>query len=209
MPKGVVPAFTTYSPARRNVLTNEVEVSAAYDPSTGKSLPIFRKKCVAIWDTGATTTVITKQLSQECGLKATGMAQVRGVHGTARVNVYLINLRLPNKVEIINLHVSEADRLAVEDDGAQVLIGMDVIGAGDFAVSNYQNRTTFTFRMPSQEQIDFLPLDARRPVAASNPGEPRAKVGRNDPCPCGSGKKYKKCHGLQARHYSPSRMNRS
>jgi preprotein translocase subunit SecA len=25
-----------------------------------------------------------------------------------------------------------------------------------------------------------------------------AKVGRNDPCPCGSGKKYKKCHGATA-----------
>jgi len=24
---------------------------------------------------------------------------------------------------------------------------------------------------------------------------PAGKVGRNDPCPCGSGKKYKKCHG--------------
>ena len=23
----------------------------------------------------------------------------------------------------------------------------------------------------------------------------KTKVGRNDPCPCGSGKKYKKCHG--------------
>ena len=23
------------------------------------------------------------------------------------------------------------------------------------------------------------------------------KVGRNDPCPCGSGKKYKKCHGTE------------
>jgi preprotein translocase subunit SecA len=23
----------------------------------------------------------------------------------------------------------------------------------------------------------------------------KAKVGRNDPCPCGSGKKFKKCHG--------------
>jgi uncharacterized protein YecA (UPF0149 family) len=23
------------------------------------------------------------------------------------------------------------------------------------------------------------------------------KVGRNDPCPCGSGKKYKKCHGRE------------
>jgi preprotein translocase subunit SecA len=25
-----------------------------------------------------------------------------------------------------------------------------------------------------------------------------SKVGRNDPCPCGSGKKYKKCHGAAA-----------
>lgn len=25
--------------------------------------------------------------------------------------------------------------------------------------------------------------------------ETAARVGRNDPCPCGSGKKYKKCHG--------------
>jgi preprotein translocase subunit SecA len=24
------------------------------------------------------------------------------------------------------------------------------------------------------------------------------KVGRNDPCPCGSGKKYKKCHGVES-----------
>lgn len=24
------------------------------------------------------------------------------------------------------------------------------------------------------------------------------KVGRNDPCPCGSGKKYKKCHGMES-----------
>ena len=24
------------------------------------------------------------------------------------------------------------------------------------------------------------------------------KVGRNDPCPCGSGKKYKRCHGVAA-----------
>jgi len=40
-----------------------------------------------------------------------------------------------------------------------------------------------------------------QPVAASAGGGGTAtqvrvaKVGRNDPCPCGSGKKYKKCHG--------------
>ena len=26
--------------------------------------------------------------------------------------------------------------------------------------------------------------------------DPFANVGRNDPCPCGSGKKFKKCHGM-------------
>jgi len=26
-------------------------------------------------------------------------------------------------------------------------------------------------------------------------GDPCVTVGRNDPCPCGNGKKYKKCHG--------------
>jgi preprotein translocase subunit SecA len=34
--------------------------------------------------------------------------------------------------------------------------------------------------------------EAPKPVRAG------AKVGRNDPCPCGSGKKYKKCHGVNA-----------
>ena len=33
---------------------------------------------------------------------------------------------------------------------------------------------------------------------APKPVRSGAKVGRNDPCPCGSGKKYKKCHGTAA-----------
>jgi preprotein translocase subunit SecA len=35
--------------------------------------------------------------------------------------------------------------------------------------------------------------DGKAPAVAIDPGLP--KVGRNDPCPCGSGKKFKKCHG--------------
>jgi preprotein translocase subunit SecA len=31
--------------------------------------------------------------------------------------------------------------------------------------------------------------------AAAAPAEANAKIGRNDPCWCGSGKKYKRCHG--------------
>ncbi|MBQ3859991.1 MAG: preprotein translocase subunit SecA [Clostridia bacterium] len=38
---------------------------------------------------------------------------------------------------------------------------------------------------------DGSPAPAKKPVTADK----FAKVGRNDPCPCGSGKKYKNCHG--------------
>ncbi|HLG59445.1 MAG TPA: preprotein translocase subunit SecA [Vicinamibacterales bacterium] len=48
--------------------------------------------------------------------------------------------------------------------------------------------------------------DQRAPVPARTGGDDviktvrrdEPKVGRNDPCPCGSGKKYKKCHGAGA-----------
>jgi len=54
-------------------------------------------------------------------------------------------------------------------------------------------------------------IEARNPKQAQNPNDQNSKqfrnsdfgfrisqsgkIGRNDPCPCGSGKKYKKCHG--------------
>jgi preprotein translocase subunit SecA len=43
-----------------------------------------------------------------------------------------------------------------------------------------------------QFQTGPAQAEAPKPVRAG------AKVGRNDPCPCGSGKKYKKCHGAAA-----------
>lgn len=38
-------------------------------------------------------------------------------------------------------------------------------------------------------------IESNSPLSQSVKNE---KVGRNDPCPCGSGKKYKKCHGVDA-----------
>ncbi len=42
------------------------------------------------------------------------------------------------------------------------------------------------------------PMDARTRSVVSSVGSKSGKVGRNQPCPCGSGKKYKKCHGRVA-----------
>jgi preprotein translocase subunit SecA len=39
------------------------------------------------------------------------------------------------------------------------------------------------------------PASDNAPAQSVDGGRPSGKVGRNDPCPCGSGRKYKKCHG--------------
>jgi preprotein translocase subunit SecA len=43
------------------------------------------------------------------------------------------------------------------------------------------------------EGQDFAEAEAEKTKAT--PAAAYPKVGRNDPCPCGSGKKYKQCHG--------------
>jgi preprotein translocase subunit SecA len=52
------------------------------------------------------------------------------------------------------------------------------------------------FRRKKQRELEHARMagggEETRAVAQRRTGE---KVGRNDPCPCGSGKKYKKCHG--------------
>ncbi|MBO0719513.1 MAG: preprotein translocase subunit SecA [Blastocatellia bacterium] len=56
-------------------------------------------------------------------------------------------------------------------------------------------------RRPRRGQMNFTKANAGASAAGEDSGKPRTvvsdhpKVGRNNPCPCGSGKKYKKCHG--------------
>ncbi|RIJ05539.1 preprotein translocase subunit SecA [Achromobacter sp. K91] len=78
-------------------------------------------------------------------------------------------------------------------------------------------RVLMTVRVQSQEQVEQAEAEAAQPHVqnvqyhhsdydeALTQSEPESgaqpvrnalpKVGRNDPCPCGSGKKYKQCHG--------------
>ena len=48
-----------------------------------------------------------------------------------------------------------------------------------------------TERKPQQMHTNLGDDEPAKPAQRNEP-----KVGRNDPCPCGSGKKYKKCHGV-------------
>ena len=57
-----------------------------------------------------------------------------------------------NEIIIPNILVSCAD-LGRDLD---VLIGMDIISLGDFAITNVGGKTTFSFRFPSIAEIDFV-----------------------------------------------------
>jgi len=106
----------------------------------------------AIWDTGATNCVITQAVIDACGLVPTGQALVSGVHGEAETrDTYLVNIILPNSLGVRSVRVTKGDI-----DFVDLLIGMDVIGKGDFAVTNLNEITKFSFRFPSAVHIDFV-----------------------------------------------------
>ncbi|MFM6975533.1 MAG: preprotein translocase subunit SecA [Sphingobacteriaceae bacterium] len=46
------------------------------------------------------------------------------------------------------------------------------------------------------QQTNGMPVDDTRELQRTQPIRVEQKIGRNDPCPCGSGKKYKACHGV-------------
>jgi preprotein translocase subunit SecA len=66
-----------------------------------------------------------------------------------------------------------------------------------------QHRRQPATRLTESKQVTTnigLQEGARQPTSAQRAGKVQPvrvmeKVGRNDPCPCGSGKKYKNCHG--------------
>jgi preprotein translocase subunit SecA len=53
-------------------------------------------------------------------------------------------------------------------------------------------------RRQQRQQKDLQYQTGPAQAEPPKPVRAGAKVGRNDPCPCGSGKKYKKCHGTNA-----------
>ena len=55
--------------------------------------------------------------------------------------------------------------------------------------------TIFKVQLAQPSIASHQPLATRAGEQPAIRHESGAKVGRNDPCPCGSGKKYKKCHG--------------
>ena len=84
-------------------------------------------------------------------LKAVSTITNQTANGERKAGVYIVDLYLPNKVVLAGQTV--IDGLLADSD---VLVGMDVIGQGDFAVTHQGNGTCMTFQLPSSNHIDFV-----------------------------------------------------
>ena len=172
-------AFTTYYKGLSNKLINSAVL-------------IFEDKefktDYAQWDTGATNTCISKNVVEKLGLIPSGQRPIQTPSGKKIVNEYRIDIKLQNEdVHLPNMFVLDSE---IGEQGIDILIGMDIINRGDFSVSNFENKTTFTFRIPSNSMTDYVKL-----MESSKPIKKATKIHPNDLCPCGSGKKYKRCCG--------------
>jgi hypothetical protein len=176
-------AFTIKGNGLLDRIITDIEVMPAFDPNkpTPAGLQSYRTK--ALWDTGASKSVLSTSVVQKLGLTPIGKCQVHHGDGESERNTYVVNFRLPNTVGFAGMVVTD---FPPSHNSFEVLVGMDVIRHGDLSISNVGDKTCISFRTPSIECVDYV-ADANAMV--------KANVGRNDPCPCGKGKKFKKCCG--------------
>jgi len=107
-----------------------------------------------------------------------------------RVEIQAAPPQQPAALPVMEAH--KIDPMTGEDEMALALAGAETlarhgIGPGNAPAAGGAMAGTAPARSPV--------LRAQGPVR--NPQDPQSwgKVGRNEPCPCGSGKKYKHCHG--------------
>ena len=144
-----VPYTQTYSKPALCIST-VCKISEPYDASLDSEEHPPYRELNAIWDTGAMRSTISTQIANELKLIPLGQTRVCHADGESICNYYVVNLLLPNKIEIKMLMVNDG-KLTDTD----MLIGMDVISLCDFTITNPGAETKFSFQIPSAFDIDF------------------------------------------------------
>ena len=121
-----------------------------------------------------------KQPKQEYKLEAFELFSQMLEHVNYQVISTLSRMKVQSQEEIAALEAQERDQL-----NARLQYFQSMHPQVEDEQASLQNRSTFSASSATQEQdggAQVLPFTSQ-------------KIGRNDPCPCGSGKKYKHCHG--------------
>lgn len=143
-----MPVYTQKSSELAEAIITECRICAPVDFSKGEMPDKIYTTQNAMWDTGATNTLISPKIIKALGLKPFGKSGLSSANGVIETDTYLIHVGIPSGSIVTNI-------LALEDDNEdyEVVIGMDIITQGDFAFSNKDGHSTFSFRIPSAEEI--------------------------------------------------------
>ena len=94
---------------------------------------------------------------------------------------------------------------SVKNDVTKVLMTVKIQSneqleeAGDAMESRGESIANVTYSAPTETgEVQTMVDPETVHVATAAVADPYLRVGRNEPCPCGSGKKYKQCHGKLA-----------
>ncbi len=88
-----------------------------------------------------------------------------------------------------------AEAKAAEAKAMQEKAAQAAQAAQACAYNPYANYSTTRDAYPGESAQRQAAASVNRPAPTQQPVKAGPKIGRNDPCPCGSGKKYKNCHG--------------
>ena len=111
-------------------------------------------QCKGLWDTGATYSVISDKIVKQLKLPIISKTPIIGVNGRFETTTHIVDLWLPNHAVFRKVRVIKGTFNKEFD----VLIGMDIITRGDFAISNFNGKTLFSFRSPSIASVDFVKI---------------------------------------------------
>lgn len=145
-------AFTAVSPTYNREVITDAFISAP----TPNNIPVQLLNVKALWDTGASNSVIKPHIVNQLGIKADGVAKSINAGGENTVNTYLVNIALPNKMLIPMVRVTECAE--TPSSKFDIIIGMDIISLGDLSISGQGIKRVVSFCMPSAVVIDFVQM---------------------------------------------------
>lgn len=126
--------------------------------------------------------------------KASDIAEKLGFSAASQMDIFTgfldgINDCIKESMDLQNL--DDETQVRIEPDFEKLYFKMHDVSAKWLYELEEWNKV-----YSEEEQLKMTKDYRRAHIAVSN------KIGRNDPCPCGSGKKYKNCHGKKGSEIS-------
>jgi hypothetical protein len=161
-----------YKEKRFNALTQPVESNTLQLISEARIISSYTntgkkeiREVKALWDTGATVSMISSTLATEMDLLALAKIRIHGVNSHETVDQYqaqvVIMNRVTRNVKLAPAGLHKRDPKGPPDSEIELLLGMDIISQGDFFVGSHEVNGSidlvFSFQIPScLEPLDFV-----------------------------------------------------